>query len=331
MPVYCPWPGGLYAATDWKHIEASAVAWYGSQDLPEPPELYSNTTSGYGMCRAFPDAVDATALRLITQYSVWAFFYDDHITARNTSAAHVRACLAASDRVFDTLGAPVPEPCRYIAAQRDLAERWRASMPESTWSFLATGWRSWITSIIPGRPVTTVNAYLSWRHLDDASPVYTPMPLATGNYTLSSEQWNDPRVIAVRHAMGLITGIDNDLSSPTPEPHSPHLLDILAAEADIPRPQAVHEAVALRNLLTCRLEHLVADLNANAKEPLGRYAGQVAQITRGHLDWYEVTRRYRERPDRIPPITLSPVSGHPDHDCHTVLPWPAVSWWWSPC
>ncbi|TDD65914.1 terpene synthase family protein [Actinomadura rubrisoli] len=329
LPVYCPWPDQLCTLSDWKDLDAKAVDWYGSRGLPEPRELYTNTLSGYGICRVYPRAVNKTVLQLMTQHAVWVGFFDDHITARDTPPQHVRACLAGADRVFDTPSAPLLDFCPYLSAERYLAEHLQAAVPESTWVHVASGWRAWLTCIVPGRAIGTLDDYLSWRFLDVCGPYFAAGTLVTGDYTLTSQEWFDPRAVAVRQAMGLLAGIDNDLAAPNPEPNSPNILDIMAEHHGVTRIEAVERAVALRDLLACRLEHLVTQLTARDGERLARHASDVAQMVRGHLDWYEFTHRYRERPGTIRPITLTPTTAHPDHDCLAPPPAPSAAWWWD--
>jgi hypothetical protein len=125
-------------------------------------------------------------------------------------------------------------------------------------------------------------------------------------------------------------GIDNDLAYPPAEPTNPHILDLLAAEHGISREAAISHAIALRDLLTCRLDHLVHDLTATAGPTLTRYARDVAQVVCGHLDWCTVTARYRHRDDATaPPTTFTITDTHPDHDCTTSPPYPSIAWWWD--
>lgn len=129
-------------------------------------------------------------------------------------------CVAAADRVLDTPDAQVTELCPHLAVLRDLAERWRALISERHWPVFVASWRGYLATVVHG---------------------YQPDPA----------EWDGARLAAVRHAVGLVTGIDNDLASPGADEANAQLVDVLAAEQHVDPESAVRETVALRNLPGC--------------------------------------------------------------------------------
>ncbi|MEU8967523.1 hypothetical protein AB0C89_38375 [Streptomyces sp. NPDC048491] len=158
------------------------------------------------------------------------------------------------------------DPCVFVRCFRDFVRRLSRAVIPSQWAPIAEGNRRWLTAIVPGRTVATVNDYLPWRVHDDSSSVYTDAVSAVPGLELSPAQGSALRLVAVRELMGVIGGIDNDLAFPPAEETSAHILDMLATEHGITRTEAIPHAVALRDRLTCQMARLADDL-ANDDNP----------------------------------------------------------------
>ncbi|MFF3214342.1 hypothetical protein ACFYYB_27225 [Streptomyces sp. NPDC002886] len=331
LTLYCPFPPGKYQGRPWRAIEEESVAWYASFEPPTAPELYGGTASALLVTDAYPAPANDNVLRLITDHAVWGFFYDDHVTSGTADPQHTRVCLAAAQRVLDTPECPVPDPCVFVRCFRDFVRRLSRAVTPDQWAPIAEGNRRWLTAIIPGRAITTVNDYLPWRVDDDSSPVYTGAVPAVGGFELSAAQWADPRLVAIRELMGAIGGIDNDLAFPPAEEASAHILDVLATEHGITRTEAISPAVTLRDRLSCQMGRLADDLAASGDINLARSAQANLQIVRANLDWYATTARYRQRiaGASTPPVTFTLTDTHPEHDCVTPPRYPSVAWWWK--
>lgn len=176
-----------------------------------------------------------------------------------------------------------------------------------------------------GRAVDGVDAYLAWRHIDEGSGVFTALVPTLNGYQPDRTEWDDLRLVAVRHAVGLVTGIDNDLAAPGEDESNAQIVDVLATEKHLDTVSAARETVALRDLLACRLRDLVDGLGDERQVTRGE---QHAHFVAANLDWLRECARYRERSGR-PFVALHGTPSHPEHDCDSPPPYPAVAWWWQ--
>ena len=336
--VFCPWPDRVNGRFDSGAIDVDVTAWYRSHRPSDSVRDMAALRAGDLTCRLFPDAVNRDDLVAAARHIMFGTYYDDHVTSPSVPADHLRECLRAAVQMLDPARATreSPLPCPYLDVMQDMAVHWKALLSEAQWSRFSASWMSYLDSQDPQLEIDTVDAYLAWRHLDEGSGVFMALLPVLNNWPPDDNIWGDPRVAALRQGAGLVTGFDNDLVSPGAEDKRAQIPDLLAVERGLGIEEAARATVALRDLLTCRMERLSSRLTqetaASGETPGGWLSplgpGQFTHFVPANLTWLRASLRYRQRPGRMF-TALETTAEHPAHDCDARPPYPAVAWWWD--
>ncbi|WP_214410688.1 4-epi-cubebol synthase [Sphaerisporangium fuscum] len=202
-------------------VDKETFAWLtASRMIEDPAELERYREAGYGYlgARTYPYA-GHEMLRLVTDWCVWLFAFDDAFCESDRRAAEIARALPLLLTVLDDLetGARVENPFarsmldikgRVAAAgDADQLDRWRSVVKDYLFA------QVWEAANREDAVVPTYGDYIFMRRRTGAMlTVFALVDLATGR-PLTTDEWRHPDMRAISQSANDVVVWDNDLLS----------------------------------------------------------------------------------------------------------------------
>ncbi|MEU6785436.1 hypothetical protein ABZ912_40135 [Nonomuraea angiospora] len=348
-PMYFPDP--LRRHPQIEVMQQRGLDWMARHGLCDDPILARRITGtrtahffGYLCPKADPDR-----LQIAVDWGYLMFVFDD-VPWDTTAGAGFSGFLDMAVRIIRTLETPdaglLPPGHPMAAPVIDLARRiHRTAGPEQV-RRLADSHLKWLLgaacelcAAARDAPLNA-NEYLALRLMYSAAePTLQFFQLAEPD-TISEGEITSARVRALTEMAGMTAALDNDLYSHGKErwlaqrrtlsgrPVVGNLIDLYMRDHTLPRDQALHAAVVLRDRIVARFVEVRDQVMPSASPALYRYLDNLTCLLRGNFEWGLIAERYTD-PDGDHPGAVRTVATVSTVPAATGAPRvPAIDWWW---
>ncbi|GAA3796670.1 hypothetical protein GCM10022226_15020 [Sphaerisporangium flaviroseum] len=273
--------------------------------IDDPVELARYREANYGRlgARTYPYA-DHDMLRLVTDWCVWLFAFDDAFCESDRRAAEIARALpqllTVLDDVDDLAGVRVENPFaramldikgRVIAsANADQLDRWRSVTKDYLFA------QVWEAANREDAVVPTYGDYIFMRRRTGAMlTVFALIDLATG-HPLTPDDWRHPDVRAITESANDVVVWDNDLLSYAKERHGVNsrnnLVSVLARHRHRSIQHAMNHIGRMRDEAILRMLVLRSELESLRSEAVTGYVRGLEHWISGSIDYSLTSTRY---------------------------------------
>ncbi|MDJ0466729.1 hypothetical protein [Streptomyces sp. H27-C3] len=341
VPFYCPVPSVVHPSA--QALNETTVRWMLQQHL-DTDELQRKRLALCdfgGLTASTMSYGQLEPLTLMAKFHAVLFSLDDGVCDEALVTADVLA--QETSRILRAVEAPGShspgdsphtralrllrlELERY--ASRQQIRRWTDAMRVYTSGLVwEASWRS-----SPGLP--SLNDYVTlWMRAIGMAPSTAMIEVVAG-YSVPDHDLEDPRVRALTEITWTLVSWDNDLYSRNKEllraDDNLNLIDVLCQELGCEPPDALLEAVMMRDRVMVLFLRLREQVLSDADGGLRRYLHGLGQFIRGHLDWASACPRYVV--PGAPGAEARPEGWwkqRPADDSLEPLPLPTIAWWWD--
>ncbi|MCW2877957.1 MAG: hypothetical protein JWQ95_2057 [Sphaerisporangium sp.] len=285
----CPFPSLISPYAD--QVDEETFSWLvASTMIDDPAELGRYREACYGLlgARTYPYA-GHDMLRLVTDWCVWLFAFDDAFCESDRRAAEIARALPQLLAVLDDLDdlpADVDDPFARAmldikgrvsaAGNADQLDRWRTVTKDYLFA------QVWEAANREDAVVPTYGDYIFMRRRTGAMlTVFALIDLATG-HPLTPDQWRHPDVRAITESANDVVVWDNDLLSYAKERNGVNsrnnLVSVLARHRHRSIQHAMDRIGRMRDDAILRMLLLRGELE-------GLKSGAVAAYVRGLEHW----------------------------------------------
>lgn len=349
-PFYCPIESAIHPQAE--EAEQRALAWIDRSGLCRSDAeraRFAGTRSAHFYARFAPSA-DLDRLWITSCWVYWGFAFDDARCDEGPYAADPAAFAGMAFSVQRALEVPGPLHCAdpYAAALHEIGELFRAVAGPVQNRRFHHAHRAWLTGVqwqignrATGR-MPDLDDYLTMRlHSAGGEPTYAMLEIANG-LDVPDREMDSPAVCALTEMAILVAALDNDRHSYNKETGrrqtEQNIVNVLMTRHRYTLPQAVDEAIALRDAVLERFLVLRDRITPRAGTALRHYLTDLGHGIRGNIEWGLRVPRYHA-PDgtanasraRIPAQT---ATGHwTDNPLRTSgqdpRRLPSIAWWWN--
>ncbi|MFC4061259.1 4-epi-cubebol synthase [Planomonospora corallina] len=290
-----------------ERVDRETVDWASASGLldgPEMAERYRKARYGWLGARTYPYAGYDT-LRLVTDWCVWLFAFDDVFCETDRHAAEIARALPRFIEVLDDLdpgtgGERVREPFARalldvkgrVAAHGgpDQLERWCTT----TKDYLSA--QVWEAANRQDGLVPSLADYLLMRRRTGAMlTVFTLIDVASG-LPLTWQEWRHPDVRAITASANDVVVWDNDLISYAKESGAGNsvnnLVNVLARHRGYGHQQAMDEIGGMRDRAVARMVELRRTLERLGSAAVEAYVHGLERWISGSIDYSMTSSRY---------------------------------------
>ncbi|GII62737.1 hypothetical protein Skr01_28220 [Sphaerisporangium krabiense] len=298
----CPFPSLIspYAA----QVDRETLSWLRAcRMIDDPAELerYREAAYGYLGARAYPYA-SYEMLRLVTDWCVWLFAFDDAFCESDRRSAEIARALPQLLIVLDDLDAGIPVENPFARGMRDVMRRVAAAGNADQ----LDGWRAltkdylfaqvWEAANREDAVVPHYNDYVFMRRRTGAMPtVFSLIELATGQ-ALTPEERRAPGVRAITECANDVVVWDNDLLSYAKEREGVNagnnLVSVLVRHGDRTTQEAMDHIGRLRDRAVARMLALRAEIAAWGSEAVMAYVRGLEHWVSGSVAYSLTSTRY---------------------------------------
>lgn len=344
---YCPLRSAVHPEVD--AVAERSLAWMTRFELVTNERqrrrlMATNSAEFYG--RITPAGL-AERLQIAADWCYWGFAFDDAWSDAGTTKPRAETLLVLAGRMLrmlETRDARVCGDDPLLLALHDVVVRFsRCASPVQLRRWIEAH-RMWLFGMVQrhaqeasGTP-PGVDAYLTMRlHDCGGAPCTTMMDIVDGT-EVSSQEVERPAIRALTEAAWLVAALDNERVSHAKEIHAEgavqSLVSVLMHERGCSEPQALVEAVAMRDRVMSLFLRLYSRVAPRADAALGRYLADLAHLIPGNLVWSFKTARYTTVYDAgAAPIGSLALTGgwthEPTDGSLAPLPLPSIAWWWE--
>ncbi|RCG30648.1 hypothetical protein DQ384_15320 [Sphaerisporangium album] len=264
-------------------------------------ERYREAAYGHLGARTYPYA-PYDALRLVTDWCVWLFAFDDAFCESDRRAAEIARALPQLLAVLDDseTGTPVEDP--FARAMRDIVgrvgaagdadqlDRWRTVTKDYLFA------QVWEAANREDAVVPTYGDYVFMRRRTGAMlTVFALVDVATG-HALTPGEWRHPSVRAITECANDVVVWDNDLLSYAKERDGVNagnnLVSVLARDGDRSVQNAMDQIGRMRDQAVARMLSLRAELAGQGSEAVTAYVRGLEHWVSGSVAYSLTSTRY---------------------------------------
>ncbi|GII76334.1 hypothetical protein Sru01_13160 [Sphaerisporangium rufum] len=287
-------------------IDTETFAWLSATGMiTEAAELERYREAHYGMlgARTYPYAGPGP-LRLVTDWCVWLFAFDDAFCESDRRAAEIARALPQLLTVLDDLepGAAAGDPFAVAlldikgrvaaAGDADQLDRWRAVTKDYLFA------QVWEAANREDAVVPTYGDYIFMRRRTGAMlTVFALIDVATGR-PLTGDQWRDPAVRAITEHANDVVVWDNDLLSYAKERggvnHRNNLVSVLARHRHRSIQHAMNQIGRMRDEAIARMVELGAGLKELGSPAVDAYVRGLEHWVSGSVAYSLTSSRYTQ-------------------------------------
>ncbi|MGW4639518.1 4-epi-cubebol synthase [Sphaerisporangium sp. NPDC004334] len=302
-PLSSPFPSLVSPYAE--QIDAETFSWLvASRMIVDPAELDRYREAGYGWlgARTYPYAAH-DMLRLVTDWCVWLFAFDDAFCECDRRAAEIARALPQLLAVLDedpAPGAPVDNP--FARAMLDIKGRVRAAgSPDQLdrWRTVTKDYlfaQVWEAANREDAVVPTVGDYIFMRRRTGAMlTVFALIDLATGR-PLTPDEWRQPDLAAITESANDVVVWDNDLLSYAKERRGVNarnnLVNVLARHRHRSIQESMNQIGRMRDAAVTRMVALRAVLEALGSPAVSAYVRGLEHWISGSVAYSLTSSRY---------------------------------------
>ncbi|GHH64923.1 hypothetical protein GCM10017673_08420 [Streptosporangium violaceochromogenes] len=285
-------------------VNAETLEWLvgsGMLNDDEMVERYRQAKYGWLGARTYPYA-EQHLLRLVTDWCVWLFAFDDAFCESERRAAGMARALPqfyavledldAGCAVDDVFAKALLEIKGRIAAHGDdeQLDRWRTVTKDYLFA------QVWEAANREDEVVPSLEDYIFMRRRTGAMlTVFTLIDVATG-HPLSADEWRHPGIRAITESANDVVVWDNDLISYAKENDGGNsrnnLVNVLIRHRAYSRRQAMQEIVGMRDRAIADMVALRPSLEALGSEAVRAYVRGLEFWISGSVDYSMTSSRY---------------------------------------
>ncbi|MGW4663448.1 4-epi-cubebol synthase [Streptosporangium sandarakinum] len=300
-PLPCPFPSQVSPYAD--QADKETLEWLADSGMLDDEMVERYRRAGYGwLCaRTYPHA-DHDALRLVTDWCVWLFAFDDVFCESDRRAAEIARALPRFLAVLDepeSAGRPGDAFARALLEIRgriaasgdaDQLERWCAA----TRDYLSA--QVWEAANREDRVVPSLADYVFMRRRTGAMlTVFALIDIVNG-HRLTPGEWRHPLVCAVTGHANDVVVWDNDLISYAKENEGVNarnnLVTVLARHRRCSRQRAMELIAGMRDRAIADMVAARPSLEALGSEAVLAYLSGLEFWISGSIDYSLTSSRY---------------------------------------
>ncbi|WP_433240964.1 4-epi-cubebol synthase [Streptosporangium sp. CA-135522] len=287
-----------------EQVNTETLKWLvesGMLDDAEAVERYRQAKYGWLSARTYPYAEHHT-LRLVTDWCVWLFAFDDAFCESDRRAAEIARALPQFYAVLedleegqeldDAFARSLLEIKGRIASygDPDQLDRWRGVTKDYLFA------QVWEAANREDEVVPPLEDYLFMRRRTGAMlTVFALIDVASGR-RLTSDEWRHPAVRAITESANDVVVWDNDLISYAKESDGGNarnnLVNVLARHRHYSRQQAMEEIGEMRNRAIADMVAVRPSLEALGSEAVLAYVRGLEFWISGSVDYSLTSSRY---------------------------------------
>lgn len=306
-PVPCPFPSEINPHVE--EVERESFAWLcDSGMLPdaETTERYRRARFGHLAARVYP-RVDRDMLRLVTDWCMWLFAFDDGFCESARLSRHpglVMRELPELLRVIDDLRPPEREGSPYARTLLEIKNRVAAHARPEQLDRWCTATRDYLHAQVweaanrEADIVPTPEDYVFMRRRTGAMPPVIALIDIAGRFHVTSEQWLHPHVRELAQLCNDLVVWDNDMFSYAKERRHDHarhnLINVLATHRCHSEEEALAEVVAMHSRAIARMVELDAEVRVWAPREVLEFVRGLEHWVSGHIAYSLGSTRYRQ-------------------------------------
>ncbi|MEV7781570.1 hypothetical protein [Kitasatospora sp. NPDC088351] len=341
---YCPIPRAVHPGAD--EADAHTIAWldrFGLFSDQTQRDRMATTHCGRLAALMAPFCPSSDLLKVYADFCTWAFAFDDDFCDEGPLRFHPAEQADAFGRMHRAIEIPeypLDQADNYAMALRDIRVRIDAHASPVQGDRFAEWMRNYFmielrksgNSARGIRP--NLSDYAVHRLYGGGGMVFPHMPAAFENIDLPAATRARRDIHALTEMAATVVTWDTDFFAFVKERERTNdgnnLIEVVAAEYDLPVDDALSTAMAMRDRVMCLYLRLGDAVRAKADPPLHRYSTLLDHYVRGSLEWDHEAARYPRylRSDGTLPVTLTGWTDHPGSDDPTPLPIRSISWWW---
>lgn len=306
-PVPCPFPSAINPHVE--EVERESFAWLcESGMLPDQDtvERYREAHFGRLAARTYP-TVDREMLRLVTDWCMWLFAFDDGFCESARLSHHpglVVRELPDLLRVVDDLSPPERHGSPYARtlaeikervaghARPDQLDRWCVATREYLFA------QVWEAANREADLVPTLEDYIFMRRRTGAMPPVITLIDIAGRYHLTCEQWLHPQVRELVQLCIDLVVWDNDVFSYAKESRHDHarhnMINVLVTHRGLTEREALDEVLAMHSRAIARMAELDAEVRGWAPAEVLRFVRGLEDWVSGHIAYALGSTRYQQ-------------------------------------
>jgi hypothetical protein len=298
----CPFPSLISPYAD--QVDAETFSWLvASGMIDDRAELDRYREASYGRlgARTYPYA-DHDMLRLVTDWCVWLFAFDDAFCESDRRAAEIARALPQLLAVLDDLDAGVHVQNPFARAMLDIKgrvtaagnadqlDRWRTVTKDYLFA------QVWEAANREDSVVPTYGDYIFMRRRTGAMlTVFALIDVATG-HPLTPDEWRHPDVRAITESANDVVVWDNDLLSYAKERNSVNsrnnLVSVLARHRHRSIQHAMNQIGRMRDEAIMRMTLLRAELEDMDSRAIQAYVRGLEHWISGSIAYSLTSTRY---------------------------------------
>lgn len=344
-PHWCPLESAVHPRV--RLVEKRAEAWIGDSGMCASEEerawvVASRSTDFYAR---FAPVADDERLLATALWVYFGFAFDDARCDSGPLSSRPAQFNALAGRIQRAVEAPGAEMAdeRFAAPLQDVVGRFRALGTPAQVRRFAQAHRAWLSGVawqVGNQAVGRMpgpDEYLAMRLLaSGGEPTFAMLELATGQEVPEAELQR-PAVRALTEMAIMVAALDNDRHSLrkelTRDLADQNVYTVLMAHRDLSPPEAVREAVRLRDRVLLRFLRLHDRVRPRASAALGTYLQGLRYGMRGNIEWGLRVPRYLSQ-GRLPDALedgAPPRWAEEPADTRPYAPegLPAIAWWWD--
>ncbi|GIH90616.1 hypothetical protein Psi01_12460 [Planobispora siamensis] len=310
----CPFPSEVNPHVE--RVDKETIDWAAGSGLLEGAEMvvrYRQARYGLLGARTYPYA-DYTMLRLVTDWCVWLFAFDDVFCETDRHAAEIARTLPQFVAVLDGIGGCGPVDNVFARSLREIKgriaengdadqlDRWCGVVKDYLFA------QVWEAANRQDSVVPTLADYILMRRRTGAMlTVFALIDMAAG-HRLTPQEWRHPDVRAITESANDVVVWDNDLISYAKESSAGNsvnnLVNVLARHRGHSHQQAMDEVGAMRDRAVARMVKLRDSLSRLDSKAVDAYVRGLEYWISGSVDYSMTSSRYtiawQDRQDETP-------------------------------
>ncbi|MER5322800.1 4-epi-cubebol synthase [Streptosporangium roseum] len=303
-PLPCPFPSEVNPYVE--QVDKETLEWLIDSEMlddAETVERYRQAKYGWLSARTYPYAEHHT-LRLVSDWCVWLFAFDDAFCESDRRAAEIARALPqlyavledldVGSEVDDVFAKSLLEIKGRIAAYGDdeQLDRWRNVTKDYLFA------QVWEAANREDEVVPSLEDYIFMRRRTGAMlTVFALIDVASGR-SLSADEWRHPGMRAITESANDVVVWDNDLISYAKESNSGNsrnnLVNVLAQHRHYSRQEAMEEIGEMRNQAIADMVAVRPSLEALGSDAVLAYVRGLEFWISGSVDYSLTSSRYTD-------------------------------------